>query len=89
MTGCLRSSAEQEKYEAALQHSDAIKVVTPDWFTDTIKSRRRLEENVYDPKFILPPRRETPPRPDPLLLPDLHMLVSGKGVRVCFIFLSF
>ena len=37
----------QAKYECALEHSDVISVVTPDWILDCIDLNKRVDENEY------------------------------------------
>ncbi len=43
----LVSSTMQAKYECALEHSDVISVVTPDWILDCIDLNKRVDENEY------------------------------------------
>ena len=39
----------QRKFECALQHSEKIKVVTPEWITESINSQKLLPEDEYFP----------------------------------------
>ena len=36
-----------------MQHTDTIKIVTPDWVVDCINKKARQEEKIYHPKLIL------------------------------------
>ena len=62
----------QPKYEAALEHSDTVKVVTPDWVTDCIEKGKVQDEKIYHPRLIVypkpesPQKPETPPKPEPM-----------------------
>ncbi|KAJ9600715.1 hypothetical protein L9F63_026146, partial [Diploptera punctata] len=51
----------------AMRHEGSIRIVTPDWIVDSVRSRGRCEEGLYHPRLlILPkPRSPTPPPPPP------------------------
>lgn len=40
----------QAKYECALRHS-GIKIVTPEWITDSVKDKSRKDEELYHPRL--------------------------------------
>ncbi|KAL8572757.1 hypothetical protein ACOMHN_030339 [Nucella lapillus] len=77
-THLVTSSTWGEKYEAAMQHSDLVKVVTPDWFTDSIRHKEQVEESVYHPRLLLRPKPDTPPR---LQMPPVSEGAMMMGVR--------
>ena len=88
-------SAKQEKYDVAMQHGDSVKVVTPDWVTDSVTNKQLMEEIIYHPKLITPPKPETPPRPELPPITEVPMQVSwcvrelfGNCVSVCYCRLS-
>jgi hypothetical protein len=58
----------QAKYEEAVHHEGSLRIVTPDWVVDSVRSRGRCEEGLYHPRLlILPkPRSPTPPLAPPL-----------------------
>ena len=41
----------QEKYECALEHSEKVKIVIPDWIVDSIKANTLLDESMYTPVY--------------------------------------
>ncbi|XP_077979185.1 PAX-interacting protein 1-like, partial [Glandiceps talaboti] len=59
--------AEGAKYECALQHSDNIKVVMPDWISDSVSKKCKQDEGQYHPRLIIPPK---PPTPEPVPEPE-------------------
>ena len=54
----------QPKYEAALEHPDLIKIVTPDWVTDCVQKTGRQDEKIYHPRLVVYPKPESPPKPE-------------------------
>ena len=42
------------KYEAATQHSDHVRIVSPDWIHDVLEQgRSSLDEKLYHPRLLL------------------------------------
>ena len=42
------------KYETATQHSDHVRIVSPDWIHDVLEQgRSSLDENLYHPRLLL------------------------------------
>lgn len=67
------------KYEEALKHEATIKIVCPDWVTDTLEKKERQDESQYHPKLLKSPTdlatppstpqpavNSTPPEPTPM-----------------------
>ena len=77
----------QAKYEAALGHSDSLKIVTPDWVTDCVKNNSRQEEKIYHPRLVVypkpesPPKPATPPRAEPMEVWFLNGCYSDAGIK--------
>lgn len=63
-THLITAAAEGPKYETALEHEDTLKVVTPDWVTDSIERNTVQDEKVYHPRLIVYPKPESPPKPE-------------------------
>ena len=54
----------QPKYEAAMEHEDTLKIVTPDWVTDCIEKNTVQDEKIYHPRLIVYPKPASPPKPE-------------------------
>lgn len=50
-----------------MKHEEKIKIVTPDWVTDSIEKETKISEAIYHPNLIVYPIPEppTPPTPPP------------------------
>ena len=53
----------QAKYEKALQYSENVKVVTPDWITDCVEKKERVPEERYHPRLLIIEKPKPPPPP--------------------------
>ncbi|KAH3887645.1 PAX-interacting protein 1-like [Dreissena polymorpha] len=62
-THLITASTQGPKYEEACKH-DSIKVVTPDWVTESITKGEKLDETVYHPRWIVYPKPPSPPKPE-------------------------
>ncbi|OWF43255.1 PAX-interacting protein 1-like isoform X1 [Mizuhopecten yessoensis] len=78
-THLIAYNTESEKYRAASLHVDHVKIVTPDWVTDSISKGEKLDEMIYDPELIEYPRPKSPtpppppprePSPPPVMFPE-------------------
>lgn len=49
----------QAKYEFALNKS-VLKIVTPDWLTDTIRNQTVCNESLYHPRLLVFPKASSP-----------------------------
>ncbi|KAK3581462.1 hypothetical protein CHS0354_031786 [Potamilus streckersoni] len=58
-------SSFQLKYEVALKHKDKIKIVTPDWVSDSIEKREKQDETIYHPRLVFIPKPPSPLKPEP------------------------
>ncbi|XP_038053452.1 PAX-interacting protein 1-like isoform X2 [Patiria miniata] len=58
-THLITPNSEGAKYECALQHSDIIQVVTPDWIIDAINAKKVPHTKPYHPSLLLPKLLET------------------------------
>ena len=71
----------QPKYEEALKHEETLKIVTPDWVTDSINKGDKHDETLYHPRLIVypkppsPPKPETPPKPEPMEVNVLFVML--------------
>lgn len=50
------------KYTEALKHPNKIKVVTPDWVTDSVKNMSLCDEGIYHPSLLIVPKAEVSKR---------------------------
>jgi len=46
-----------------MAHEDLVKVVTPDWVTESIAAEARQKEEIYHPRLIEIPKPPSPPKP--------------------------
>ncbi|XP_048727007.1 PAX-interacting protein 1-like isoform X2 [Ostrea edulis] len=54
------------KYEEAIKHGGAIKIVCPDWVTDSLEKKERQDEALYHPNLLKSPTDSaTPPSTPP------------------------
>ncbi|XP_078332569.1 PAX-interacting protein 1-like isoform X2 [Crassostrea virginica] len=53
------------KFEEALKHEDIIKIVCPDWVTDSLEKKARQDESLYHPKLLRAPTDITTPPSSP------------------------
>ena len=44
---------EGAKYMKALETNDKIKIVTPDWIIDSVKSKTLCDEDLYHPRLLI------------------------------------
>ena len=72
------------KYTESLKHPDKIKIVTPDWVTDSAKNKNLCDEELYHPSLLILPNSEPEngPRPatDQVTLPLLKSSCEGSLV---------
>lgn len=61
-THLICGKADGDKYEEALKHEN-IKIVTPDWVVESIKSSTRLDEDSFHPKYLVYPKAREPTPP--------------------------
>lgn len=59
----------QAKYEEAVCHEGSLRIVTPDWVVDSVRSRGRREESLYHPRLLNLPK-PCSPSPPPVPLPS-------------------
>ena len=52
-THLISTKPEGEKYEKALSTNEKIKIVTPDWVVNCIKSKNICDEELYHPKLLI------------------------------------
>lgn len=54
-----------------MKHEGQVKIVTPDWVTDSVEKGCLQEEQIYHPTLIVypPPDPPTPPTPPPIRVP--------------------
>uniref|UniRef100_K1PC08 PAX-interacting protein 1 n=1 Tax=Magallana gigas TaxID=29159 RepID=K1PC08_MAGGI len=78
-THLITGNSHGAKYEVALKHEATIKIVCPDWVTDTLEKKERQDESLYHPKLLKSPTdlatppstpppaiNTTPPEPTPM-----------------------
>lgn len=78
-THLITGNSRGAKYEEALKHEATIKIVCPDWVTDTLEKKERQDESLYHPKLLKSPTdlatppstpppgiNTTPPEPTPM-----------------------
>nr|XP_011440858.2 PAX-interacting protein 1 isoform X3 [Crassostrea gigas] len=78
-THLITGNSHGAKYEEALKHEATIKIVCPDWVTDTLEKKERQDESLYHPKLLKSPTdlatppstpppaiNTTPPEPTPM-----------------------
>jgi hypothetical protein len=53
----------QAKYEEAVRHEGTLRIVTPDWVVDSVRSRGRCEEGLYHPRLLILPKPHSPTPP--------------------------
>lgn len=58
------------KYETAMKYPDKIKIVTPDWVTDSLSKKAKQDESIYHPRLIVHPEPEAVPPPNPTKTPE-------------------
>ncbi|RWS31158.1 PAX-interacting protein 1-like protein [Leptotrombidium deliense] len=54
-THLIATKPEGSKYDKALATCDRIKIVTPDWVIDSVKSKTRCDEELYHPRLLILP----------------------------------
>ncbi|XP_064601096.1 LOW QUALITY PROTEIN: PAX-interacting protein 1-like [Liolophura sinensis] len=59
-THLVTTKDEGRKYEASILREESIKIVTPDWVTESLKAGTKVEEAVYHPKLIQIQSRPVP-----------------------------
>lgn len=71
VTHLVTASTSGLKCDHALQRSEQIKIVTPDWITDTIAKNERQNEDIYHPLLVEYPKPKLPvPSPEPEIEAD-------------------
>ncbi|XP_035826554.1 PAX-interacting protein 1 [Aplysia californica] len=65
VTHLITAASEGNKYVAALDHSEKVKIVTPDWVVDSITKGEREDETLFHPRLIEYPKPEPEPEPEP------------------------
>ncbi|XP_014665590.1 PREDICTED: PAX-interacting protein 1-like isoform X2 [Priapulus caudatus] len=67
VTHLITGSPFGKKYDLAMRHSDRVRIVMPDWVTDSTADRCLLDETLYHPRLARPPTPPKPPTPPPPL----------------------
>ncbi|WAR02724.1 PAXI1-like protein [Mya arenaria] len=63
-THLITANMEGEKYLEALKHEDTIKMVTPDWVSESVGKGGKQDEAIYHPKLVVYPKPPSPPKPE-------------------------
>ncbi|KAL5006232.1 hypothetical protein ScPMuIL_015038 [Solemya velum] len=75
-THLITSSTEGVKYNAASTKED-IKIVTPDWITDSITKQSKQDEAIYHPTLLVYPKPESESMDTALACRPQHLQVPG------------
>ncbi|CAM1327677.1 PAXIP1 (predicted) [Pycnogonum litorale] len=76
-THLVASLPEGEKYQKAVEHN--VKIVTPDWIVDSVKSKEKCDEELYHTRLLILPKSPTPsPPPAP---PIEHAVITSANDR--------
>merc|ERR1711915_814364 len=57
-THLICAKPEGNKFNVALKHEEKIRIVTPDWVTESVEDNERLEEVYYHPRLLKQPKKE-------------------------------
>lgn len=60
-----------------MRHEGTLRIVTPDWVVDSVRSRGRCEEGLYHPCLLILPKPHSPTPPP--VLPSQSFLSRSFG----------
>ncbi|CAL1541165.1 unnamed protein product [Lymnaea stagnalis] len=66
VTHLITTSVLGPKYTSAIREGDKIKIVTPDWITDSITKSELQNEEIYHPRLLQYPKPQAPTPPPEL-----------------------
>ncbi|XP_046580805.1 PAX-interacting protein 1-like [Haliotis rubra] len=79
VTHLVTFTTEGKKYTEAMKRAEKIKIVCPDWITDSIQEKKKVDESIYHPRLIEYPKPESPPKPK---TPETEILTPTRNLAI-------